>query len=295
MSWRIVSVSNRSYLSLGYDNLKIKQGDKEYSVPLEDIGVLMIEDQSVSLSAALLDACVQHKVALFVCDKKHMPSGTLLGYQQHYRQNKVLKNQFNWTEPFKKRLWQLVVKQKILNQKSVLEKITNKEYPEFDKYIKSVQSGDILNREATVARLYFSKLLPEGCYRSTEHTLNSALNYGYAILRGTIARSLVAYGFLSSLGIQHRNELNNYALADDFIEPYRPIVDFLVFSTISPNEKEFTKEMRNKLATVLVTEITLGDKKYDLIRAMELTAQSLVTATNSKEVGDLLLPRLIYE
>lgn len=295
MSWRVVSVSNRSYLSLRYDNLRIKQGEEEYSVPLEDIGVLMVEDQSVSLSAALLDACVQHKVALFVCDNKHMPSATLLGYQQHSRQSKVLQDQFNWSEPFKKRLWQLVVKQKILNQKTVIESIKNKKYTEFDNYIKSVQSGDSLNREATAARLYFSELLPAGCYRGTDHVFNSALNYGYAILRGTIARSLVSYGFLSSLGIQHRNELNNYALADDFIEPYRPIVDHLVFNCINGEGQVFTKETRNKLATVLVMEVSLGGKKQDVIRAMEVTAQSLVTATNTKDVNAILLPELTYE
>ena len=295
MSWRIVSVSKRSYLSLSNNNLKIKQGEEEYTVPLEDIGTLLIEDQSVTMSAALLDACIKHKIAAFICDEKHIPSGILLGYQQHSRQSKVLFDQVSWTEPFKKRSWQNVIKQKITNQKSVLEKIKGNGYPSLESYIQSVKSGDPLNREATAARLYFSELFPVDCTRGSEHILNSALNYGYAILRGAIARSLVSYGFLSSLGIQHRNELNNFALADDFIEPYRPCVDYFVFTQIPKEEFFLTKEMRNNLVSILTHHVQLDGKRQNIMRAMEVTAQSLTTATNAKDPNLLLLPELLYE
>lgn len=295
MSWRIISIAEKSYLSLGLENLVIKQDLKEYKVPLEDIGVIVLENRTITTSVALLDACIQHKIAVLVCDEKHTPSGTLLGYQQHSRQSKVIKEQLLWTEPFKKRVWQNIIKQKLQNQLVVLEKISKKDFPNFKNYINSVNSGDTLNREASAARLYFESLLPKDCVRSSDHVINAGLNYGYAILRGAIARSIVAYGFLSSVGIQHKSELNNYALADDLMEAYRPYVDYHVFIKIPADSELFTKEMRDELVGVLTLPVIIDGVKQSLLRAMEITAQSLVTVTTEKDPTRLLLPVLSYE
>lgn len=289
MSWRVINISNRAHLSLKQNNLIIKQED-EVSLPLEDIGVIMLENQAITTSVALLNACVQHKIALYVCDEKHMPSGVLLGYQQHSRQSKIIYAQIHMTEPLKKRLWQNIVKQKIKNQKIVFEHILQTQDTQFDNYIRSVNSGDTLNREATAARLYFSKLFPYGHTRSMESTQNTALNYGYSIIRGAVARSLVAYGFLSSVGIKHSNELNNFALADDLMEPYRPLVDLFVFRNIKDSENYFTKEIKNNLIGLLTTEVKINGDFCTLLRAIEVTAQSLVTALNEKNSDRLLLP-----
>lgn len=295
MSWRIISVAEKSYLSLSLENLVIKQEQGEFKVPLEDIGVIVLENRTITTSVALLDACIQHKIAVLICDEKHIPSGTLLGYQQHSRQSKVIKEQLLWTEPFKKRMWQLIIKQKLQNQLSVLQKVTKKNFPNFENYISSVNSGDTLNREASGARLYFDALLPDGCVRSSDHVINAGLNYGYAILRGAIARSIVAYGFLSSVGIQHKSELNNYALADDLMEAYRPYVDAYVFTKIPVASESFTKEMRNELVGILTKSVQIDGLNQTLVRAMEITAQSLVTVTTEKDVSRLLLPVLKYE
>lgn len=262
-------------------------------MPLEDIGALLLENRAITVSVALLDACVRHKIAVYICDEKHIPSGMMLGYQQHSRQSTVIEAQMKWSEPFKKRLWQSIVKQKIQNQKSVFEEIVGEKSPEFERYRCSVDSGDTLNREATVARLYFSKMLPDGCTRSTEHIYNHALNYGYAIIRGAMARSIVAYGFLSSVGIKHTNELNNYALVDDLIEPYRPYVDQFVFKNIPREDSVLEKSMRDQLVSLLTHPVELGGKTYTLMRAMEITAQSLVTATTEKDAMKLQLPEMI--
>lgn len=295
MSWRIISIAEKSYLSLSLENLVIKQDSEEFKVPLEDIGVIVLENRTITTSVALLDACIQHKIAVLICDEKHTPSGTLLGYQQHSRQSKVIKEQLLWTEPFKKRVWQNIIKQKLQNQLAVLEKISKKDFPNFENYINSVNSGDTLNREASAARLYFDFLLPDGCVRSSEHVINAGLNYGYAILRGAIARSIVAYGFLSSVGIQHKSELNNYALADDLMEAYRPYVDYLVFTKIPAESESFSKEMRDELVGVLTHSVIIDGIRQSLLRAMEITAQSLVTITTEKDPSRLLLPVLNYE
>ena len=156
MSWRIINVSNEAYVSLRQEQLVLKQED-EHTIPLEDIGVLLLESRAILVSTALLDACVRHKIAVFVCDEKHLPSGILLGYQQHSRQVKVIEKQLAWAEPFKKRLWQNIIRQKIKNQQTVLEKLAGKEFPDFEIYASSVNSGDTLNREATAARAYFPR------------------------------------------------------------------------------------------------------------------------------------------
>jgi len=294
MSWRIVSIAEKSYLSLNLENLVIKQDSGEFKVPLEDISVIVLENRTITTSVALLDACIQHKIAVLICDEKHTPSGTLLGYQQHSRQSKVIKEQLLWTEPLKKRVWQSIIKQKLENQYAVLTEISKREFPNFINYTASVNSGDTLNREALAARLYFGELLPKGCVRNSDHVINASLNYGYAILRGAMARSIVTYGFLSSIGIQHKNELNNYSLADDLMEVYRPYVDYLVFTKISVNAELLNKEMRNELVGILTHRVIINESKQTILRAMEITAQSLVTVTTEKDPSRLLLPILKY-
>ncbi|MFA5831704.1 MAG: type II CRISPR-associated endonuclease Cas1 [Candidatus Paceibacterota bacterium] len=294
MSWRIINVSNEARVSVRQEQLVLKQ-DAEYTIPLEDIGVLILESHSIIVSIALLDACVRHKVALFVCDIKHHPSGVLLGYQQHSRQVKVIENQIAWTEPFKKRVWQNIIQRKIKNQQAVLEKITGKKFPDFEMYARTVNSGDTLNREATAARAYFSALLPLGSTRNSEDKVNAVLNYGYAILRGTLARSVAAYGFMASIGVNHSSELNSFNLVDDLIEPYRPALDLLAFGEIlkdSSNEEELSKDDKAKILSILTTPISL-DGEQTILHAMEMTAQSLVTATEQKDPTLIRLPEII--
>jgi len=295
MSWRIVSIAERSHISVQRAQLVIKQSAEEYHVPLEDIGVLLLENHATTLSTALMAACVEHKVALYVCDERHLPCGVLLSYQQHSRQSKVIGEQLNWGESFKKRLWQKIVQQKINNQRLVLEAYTGYPQPELERHCAEVRSGDTLGREATAARHYFSKLLPPGVTRGSDHVMNHALNYGYAIVRGVVARSLAAYGFVNSIGIQHRSELDNHALADDLIEPYRPFVDKLVLQHITPGVEEFDRTKRIEILKVLTATTLVEGKEQTLQRAVELTAQSLVTATTEKDSERLLLPVIAYD
>jgi len=265
---------------------------EEHTIPLEDIGVLILESHAISLTTALLDACIGNKIAVIVCDAAHIPSSVLLGYQQHSRQLQVVEAQLAWTEPFKKRLWQRIIKQKIDNQKTVFEKITNTESDKLSQYKNSVNSGDTLGREASAARLYFGELLPNQVSRSHDHLINSRLNYGYAILRAALARSIVAYGFISSLGINHKSELNNFNLADDLIEPYRPFVDKFVFENSDATNTELTKENRIELVNILTSPVILEGCEYTLLHALELTAKSLVTASKANDSELLIIPNL---
>lgn len=291
MSWRIVHISNESRLSLHTGSLRVTQAGDMYTIPLEDVGVLMLESQRVLITSALLDACVSHKVAVFVCDNKYLPSGVLLPYQQHSRQAATIAKQLAWTKPFCKRLWQLIVTQKIENQAKVFKTISGTESTDLKSYARGVQSGDATNREGAAARTYFQNILPHPLIRTEENRINAALNYGYAVLRGVIARSLASYGFLTSVGIHHRSELNNFNLADDLIEPFRPYVDAFAFRAISANGT-LGREDRVALINLLTESVCVGEQTYTLLRAIDVTVQSLVTATTQNEYQAIALPAL---
>jgi len=295
MSWRIVSVAKRAYISTSQNQMVIKNGEGDFRIPLEDIGTIILEDHSITATNAFLSSCAEHKIAVLLCDNKHLPNAVLLPYQQHSRQSAVLKKQIGLSKPFQKRLWQKIVKQKIINQSEVISVCCKDAAEKLLSYSCKVGSGDPNNREATAARLYFSVLLPDGITRGTEHPVNSALNYGYAIVRGVVARSLAGYGFLTSLGINHINELNNYALADDLLEPFRPFVDWLVRKINLTKDDSLTVEHRQYLQQVLTLPVSINKQKQTLQRAVEISAQSLVSAVDTKDPELLLLPSLTYD
>lgn len=292
MSWRVIHISNESRLSLKQNNLSLLQGNNVVSVPLEDIGVLIMESRAVLVTTALLDACIQHKISVFVCDEKHMPSGVLLGYQQHSRQVAVIEKQLNWSLPFRKRLWQLIVEQKISNQSVVFIKVSGRKNNNIESYVRSVQSGDVTNREGVAAREYFQNILSTPILRSEDTHINAALNYGYAIVRGVLSRTLASYGFLTSVGIHHNSELNNFNLADDLIESYRPIVDLFVFKNITNDKELLTKEERIELIQLLTKSVQINGEQHTLLHAIESTVKSLVTVSEIKEIDSLCLPTL---
>ncbi|PIQ91665.1 MAG: subtype II CRISPR-associated endonuclease Cas1 [Parcubacteria group bacterium CG11_big_fil_rev_8_21_14_0_20_39_22] len=292
MSWRIIHVGNESRLSLKQNNLSLIQGDQTFSLPLEDIGVLLVENRGTLLTGALLNACVQHKITVFICDEKYMPSGVLLGYQQHSRQVSAIKKQLQWSLPFKKQLWKKIVEQKILNQSEVFRLVKGEKSLKIQSYVNSVQSGDTTNREGAAAREYFQNILDIPAVRSFDNHINAALNYGYAVIRGVTSRSLSSYGFLTSVGIHHDSELNNFNLADDIIEPYRPYIDRFVFQNISNVAGSLTKEDRISIVNLLTEPVVLLGKTYSLQRAIEITVQSLVTSTDESDPIKLLLPTL---
>lgn len=294
MSWRVINIGNEARLSVKNNQLSIKQ-EEEFSIPLEDIGVLILESKAISLTSALLSACANHKISLLTCDDKHLPNGVLTGYQNHSRQLKIINQQLSWTESFKKRLWQLIIKQKIKNQAYVAYKLTNNQkiFNDIISYEPCVNSGDTTNREGASARIYFSSVLPKNITRESEHKINSALNYGYALIRGVIARNIASYGFLSSIGIKHSNELNQFNLADDFIEPFRPLVDVLVMKDNRFKEGEcLTPDDKHTLLNILLSDCFILENKQSIIRAIELTIQSLSSASENKNYELILLPKI---
>lgn len=280
-SYRTLFFSKPARLSCRNNNLIIIQ-DKEISIPLKDIENIIIDTPQVVFSSSLLSILAQYKIMLFSCDASHMPNGIFLPYLPHYRASKILGIQLNLTQRIKAVLWQRIIKAKIANQISLLDK--NPIAKKLELFYKNVKMADLDNDEAKAAMLYFPAIFGKGFMRKDFCVINSALNYGYAIVRSVVARNLVASGFLPAIGIFHKNQFNPFNLADDLIEPYRVFVDSRVLGMDLGNENSFRLEHRIYLANILQAKIiTTNNKSYSLSRAISRSVQSFARAIS----GDL--------
>lgn len=262
-------------LSVYLDNVKILKDGEEYIVPLSDLSIIVIDGVKTSITSRLLSTCSKYNVAVVICDKKHLPTGIYLPYNQHSRSVKMLNNQMSWQENLKNKLWKKIIEYKIENQAEILYKLTlNKErYNLLNEYRNSVEDKDKTNREAHAAKLYFYGIFGKDFSRSYDNIENAMLNYGYAIVRAYISRSIVSYGYNPALGIFHKSEYNQFALSDDFIEIFRPIVDYFVvkYYLSLPNTPLFlNQEIRGFLVSILDKRILYKSKMRKLSTVIDL-------------------------
>ena len=300
MAWQNLLISRPARLSLKNRQLRCEQDNGEVSLALEDITSVILESPQITLTSALIAACADENIAIITCDETHTPNGLLTSFLPHSRQAGMLRAQMAWTKPFTKRLWRLVVKQKITNQAAALQ-LCGKSHARLNKLAIEVDSGDTKNCEAQAARLYFN-LLFEGVSHDTfrrhgDDLPNAALNYGYAILRAAIARELVQFGFIPALGIHHCSELNAFNLADDLIEPFRPFVDaYICINGIGQQndakEQGLQLHERASLVQTLQLACVVAGQRYTLLHAIHLVVKSLSTATENTKPDKLLLPTM---
>ncbi len=277
------------YLSLNRGFIVIQHGSEELGrVPLDDVGVLLLSAQSVSFSKNILNALAEKGCVSILCGKNYTPQSMVLPVYSHYLFAKILKNQINSSLPFKKRIWQQVVVKKILNQALTL-KLCGKDSGFLERIATTVKSGDSDNREAYAARLYWKSLFGKEFTRDKDlEGVNSFLNYGYAIMRASMARAVCSSGLLPSLGIHHENHLNQFALADDLFEIYRPIVDYIVFNLNPAEETELNHEYKTKLADALWIKVHTSQGDSPAFQSMQyLTASYVRALEDGKAVIDL--------
>jgi CRISPR-associated protein Cas1 len=281
---RTLYFGNPAYLRLKDKQLSIEstiEGEiKTATIPVEDIGIMVIDHPQITLTSGLIQLLQENNVGLITCDYRHMPQSMLLPLEGNSIQQERYDNQLAASEPLKKQLWQQTVIQKIKNQAGTLNNLLLKS----DYLIplhKNVKSGDTDNCEATAAVYYWQTIFKHvnGFVRHREGPPpNNFLNYGYSILRGTMARSIVSAGLLPTLGIFHRNRYNAFCLADDLMEPYRPYVDEIVYQMV--NEfgpvKELEKEHKIILLKIPAMDVFIDGEKSPLMLATQRTAVSLV-------------------
>ncbi len=294
MAWRTVVVTKPAKMRVSNDQLVLSDEQDELSIPIEDLATVILESQQINLSAALLDAFNQKGVCLIVCDKKHMPSGIMLANAKNHRQSEIAFLQTKTLKPLLKRCWQSVIQQKIKNQFLCL-KFYGQDGEKVESLIEKVQSGEPKNIEAQAAKVYWQKLFQEKFRRGSNVIPDIMLNYGYTILRGIVARALVGSGLSPYFGIHHSNKLNAYNLADDLMEPFRPMVDKIVIDLWQEKPKDFFKEHRYELANIGNQQVKIRGEFHTLIRATEVLSASYVSALKCKDAKELLLPELNYE
>lgn len=292
MGYKSILITSSAKLSVRNEQLIISS-DAEHSIPLEDIRTVCIESRSAVITAYTLTALSQNGVCVYFCDDRHLPCAVLQPFAQYSRQRKQLMTQLAQSKPTLKRLWQEITAVKITNQAACLEECGgSKDVCEALRTMAGqVRSGDPDNTEARAAAMYFRNLFGSGFSRSDEDTVNAALNYGYAIIRGYLARKLADYGFEPCIGIHHANNLNNFNLADDLIEPFRPLVDSLVFHTIRGKEDELSGADKRELANILNYEMLSSDEHHSAAYAAERLIHSLQRIFDEAEKGGhLCLP-----
>ncbi len=294
MSWRTILIQNSCHLSLKNAQLCCASEQGNVSVPVEDITVLILESQQATLTSSLLATLQDNNVVVVTCDRRHMPNGLLLPFLPHSRHSEIATLQRDWSQPFRKRGWQSLVRGKINNQAEGLELAGCGSVSALRALARQVDSGDSKNREAQAAREYWKKLMGEEFIRGAGDLANSALNYGYTIVRAVIARSLVSYGLLPCFGLHHDNNLNAYNLADDLIEPFRPLVDREVITLLGDDkcaERSLKKEERQKLAALSTHQLLIEGEVQTLTNAADRMAASLVRAIRENDYRLLSLPR----
>lgn len=293
MPYRNIIIQNEARLSLENKQIRIKTEKADATMPIEDVDTIVIESRQTIVSTALLAALAQDNVAVFICDEQHMPCALLTPFSQHSRALEVAQNQLDLSVPSKKQMWKSIVTAKISNQAAALALGGNDSAAsKLASLARTVQSGDSGYVEGHAAAEYFPALFGSGFVRSDpSDERNSWLNYGYAIIRGCVARHIAAYGFLPMFGIQHHSTLNQFNLADDFIEPYRQIVD-LHTARHAARDNILTPEVKRQLVNLINYDIELGGRKYTVSRAIELSVQSF-SAICFGRGKQLALPKLI--
>lgn len=273
---KTILLENKASLTTKNLQLIIKSEIRESAIPIEDIGFLVIDHPEIYLSVPAMNLLIEYNAAVILCGTNHLPNGMFLNLNSHHIQQEIFKNQINASLPLKKQLWQQTIIEKITNQGILLEKITGTKNS-FDFLCSKVLSGDTSNMEGIAASQYWKSFFEIKFKRERFGNYpNNFLNYGYAILRAATARALSGSGLLNTLGIHHKSKYNAFALADDIMEPYRPIVDEKVFELIQNyEEQELNTLLKSELLQILTRTVYFKDEKSPLMVALQKTASSL--------------------
>ena len=253
MSFKQIFIKNKSYLSYQNNSMNVKNEFTNTLVCLDDIDIIIIENQQTTITSALLSNLAQSNISVVFVDDKYNPSAISMGLYKNSRTSKIQKSQININKPRLNRLWQTVIYSKVSNQANVLNTIKDDEY--LYSLLKRINSGDKNNIEAVSASYYFKELFGKDFSRNnSDDNRNIALNYGYSILRSSIVRYIIAYGLNPSFGMWHSSELNAFNLADDLIEPFRPIVDRYVLNNVSKNNP-ISSTNKQELVALLYSKV----------------------------------------
>lgn len=261
MSFRTVVISRQSKISYKNRFLVVKKDNDEKYVHLSEIDTIIVDSISVSISTYLLKELSDNKINIVFCDDKHNPFGELSSYYSRHNSSKKIKEQITWKVSSKDELWSRIVKNKIINQALLLRKIKSDKYNLVLNYVDDVKIGDKTNREGHAAKVYFNVLFGNTFVRNDSDEINAALNYGYAILLSTVNKEVISNGYLTQLGIHHKNEFNQFNLTCDLMEPFRIIIDNFVYYN---QNRKLDKDYKLDIVNIFNNYFLYQNKKYIL-------------------------------
>jgi len=280
MSWRVVVISSNCKLTYK-NNYLIIRNDECNMIHLSEIHTIIIDSTSTTISAFLLSELMKKKIKVIFCDEKRNPQSELIPFYGSHNSSKKIKQQMKWCEHDKALLWTEIAKNKIGNQARILRKMKKPEFELLEGYREQVELKDITNREGHAAKVYFNALFGKKFTRDLNTSINAGLDYGYAILLSTFNKEICKNGYLTQLGIHHRSEFNPYNLSSDLMEPFRVLVDEVVYAY---QDQEFDKDYKMRLVDLLNKKVAIGGKKHYLMNAVEVYTKKAFQALEYKDM-----------
>ncbi|MEG0093742.1 MAG: type II CRISPR-associated endonuclease Cas1 [Erysipelotrichaceae bacterium] len=274
MSWRTIVVSNQAKLSYRNGHLIIRN-EVVTMIHLSEINTIIVESTAVSLTAYLLSELMKEKIKIIFCDEKRNPQGEIVSYYGSHNSSKRINQQIEWDNEIKEFVWTKIIYQKISNQCDHMKKLDLNGWKKLRIYLSELQIGDVTNREGHAAKVYFNALFGKSFCRDDLNEINAALDYGYTILLSCFNREIVACGYLTQLGMQHRNEFNPFNLSSDIMEPYRVLIDEIVFQK---KEDIFNSKFKLELINILNYKVVIDGKEQYLTNAIGIYVRSVFTA-----------------
>ena len=278
MSFRTVVITRQSKISYKNRFLVVKQENDEKYIHLSEIDTVIVDSISVSISAYLLKELADNKINIIFCDEKHNPFGEIVPYYSKHNTSKMIKEQIKWKTTDKDKIGSEIVKNKIMNQAVLLKKTKSDKYKLVLSYIDEVVDGDKTNREGHAAKVYFNALFGNDFVRNSDDSINAALNYGYAILLSTINKEIINNGYLTQLGIHHKNEFNEFNLTCDLMEPFRIVIDNFVYYN---QARKLDTEYKLDIVNILNGTFKYQGKNYTLKDIIKMFVKNTLESINN--------------
>ena len=280
--WRVIVVTGRSKLDLRYNSISIRRDNGTDFIHIGEVNTLILETTTISITAALMCELINQKVKVIFCDEKSNPHFELLPFYGSHDCSAKIKEQIAWTDFLKESLWTIIVTEKIENQMKLLKKLNKEEYKILQEYASQIEHNDNTNREGHSAKIYFSALFGNNFSRNKENSLNAFLNYGYQLLLSTFNKEIVANGYLTQIGIFHKNMFNYYNLSSDLMEPFRVIVDELAYKE---NPQKFEKDEKRKLQNILNLKFRINNVNHYLSDIIKIYTKSIFDALSANDLS----------
>lgn len=296
MAFRTLTIDSSAEVHVSSGQLTVRRAfdEKPLHVDLDDLACIVLANLDITLSTGAINMIAQHGITILGVGRNYMPTSILLPFARNSRYSQIVDSQLGMSLPFKKQLWKRLVKQKIANQAEVLAIAGRPGYEQLVELARSVRSGDLDNREAVAARFYFPRL-KDGYQRDEVSPTSSILNYGYAVVRSTLARAVVSHGFITSVGLHHDNGRNEFNLVDDLIEPFRPIIDLqmLAIDLEGEDPESLSRATRREMTSVLRNACLIEGRKTSCLIAVEEVVLGLMRAIENRDPKLLELPRVL--